>query len=127
MIFSYKRLALLGIIFIAVGGYLFLINPTAYWFTPKCPVKWFTGFDCPACGIQRFFHALLHGDIWQAISYNYYLAYTLPYVSLFIVHWTMRAGKRKQQLAAIIEHRYAVWFYIVSFFIWFIVRNILHI
>ncbi len=127
MIFKYKRLVFVCVIFAVIGGYLFLVNPVSYWFTPKCPVKLLTGFNCPACGIQRFFHALLHGNIMKAFAYNYYLAYTLPYMSLFIICWVMKEGKYKKRLGYIIENRHAVWFYVISFFAWFIIRNILHI
>ena len=40
-----------------------------------CPFKRLTGFDCPGCGFQRSFIALLQGDIGQ--SFHYYPA-TIP-------------------------------------------------
>lgn len=125
--FNYYRVGVIVGVLLAVGCFLYFINPTAYWFTPKCPFKLMTGLDCPACGIQRFIHTLLHGEFARAIQYNYYLGYTLPYISLFGVAWVMREGAAKRKLTAIIEHRYAVGFYVVSFFVWLIVRNILHI
>ena len=77
--------------------------------------------------IQRFLHALLHGEPMAALRYNYYLAFSLPYALLFIVEWAMPHGKRRDALARVIEHRCVVWFYIITFFIWMIVRNILGI
>lgn len=35
----------------------------------KCSFKSLTGFDCPGCGLQRSFLALLEGDILGCIQY----------------------------------------------------------
>ena len=69
------------VIIIAVGLTLYFVNPTAYWFWPKCPFKLLTGLSCPACGIQRFIHAMTNGHFREAIAYNYFLVYALPYIS----------------------------------------------
>ncbi|MBC9794776.1 DUF2752 domain-containing protein [Sinomicrobium weinanense] len=45
-----------------------------------CPLKWLTGIDCPGCGFQRSFLALLQGDI--AKSFELYPA-TVPFLLLF--------------------------------------------
>ena len=34
-----------------------------------CPIKYVTGYDCPGCGFQRSFLALLKGDF----HYSFYL------------------------------------------------------
>ncbi len=47
----------------------------------SCPFKTFTGIDCPGCGLQRSFVALLKGDVWM--SFKFYPA-TLPILALFI-------------------------------------------
>lgn len=110
-----------------IGVALYLINPSTAVYAPKCPMKMLTGLSCPACGIQRFIHAMLHGQPLRAIGYNYYLGYALPYAMLFVVEWAMPRGKRRDSLARVIENRYVVWFYIITFFLWMIVRNILGI
>ena len=33
---------------------------------PVCAFKYLTGYDCPGCGSQRAFHALLHGRVAEA-------------------------------------------------------------
>lgn len=35
-----------------------------------CPLKSVTGYDCPGCGSQRAFHALLHFRLGEAFRYN---------------------------------------------------------
>lgn len=107
-----------------VAGGLYFVDPSAAKFAPKCPFRLLTGLSCPACGIQRFLHALLHGEPLRAISCNYYLAYSLPYALLFVLEWAMPRGKRRDALARVIENRWVVWFYIVTFFVWMVVRNV---
>ena len=106
---------------------LYIANPVSYRFWPKCPFKVLTGLDCPSCGIQRFLHAFLHGNFSHAISYNYYLIYALPYALSFLVAMAMPQGTRKRKLKRIIESKPAVWFYVISFFAWLIIRNIYHL
>ena len=109
------------------GIVLYNLNPTQYWFMPKCPFKMITGLSCPGCGIQRAIHALLHGEFTEAISYNYFLAYSGPYALTFVVVWLMPDNNTRERIKKVIENKYIVDFYIVSFSIWFVVRNILDI
>ncbi len=91
---------------------------------PKCPIKLITGLQCPGCGMQRFVHALLQGHLHEAISYNYFLIFVLPYLSLFAVREFMPQGRAREKFSAIIEHKVLVFGYIVAYFVWFAVRNI---
>ena len=119
---------MLLIIFLFLGGItLYSLNPAQYWFMPKCPFKLLTGLNCPGCGIQRAVHALLHGKFAEAIGFNYFLVYSVPYASSFVVLWLMPDNKVREILRAVIENKYVVDFYIISFMIWLVVRNILKI
>lgn len=106
---------------------LYYLNPTQYWFMPKCPFKIITGLSCPGCGIQRAAHAIMHGKFVEGIRYNYYLTYSGPYVAAFVLEWIMPIGKAREKLSSVIENRYVVNFYIFSFVAWLIVRNMLNI
>lgn len=48
----------------------FLFEPKEDSWYPKCPVYATTGLRCPGCGAQRSVHAVLHGDISKAFSFN---------------------------------------------------------
>lgn len=48
-----------------------------------CPIKSVTGFDCPGCGIQRSFIALLKGNFKE--SFHLYPALLLVLSILIIV------------------------------------------
>lgn len=71
-----KLLAALALITCAV--LLYCVNPVGHTFAPKCAFKLITGYDCPGCGAQRAIHALLHGRLSKALSYNYFMAYSVP-------------------------------------------------
>lgn len=124
---SRKRLAIAIACLVAVGLGLKLINPATAWYAPKCPFRLLTGLNCPGCGLQRLIHALLMGHPLEAIRYNYYMVFALPYAMLFGVEWVMTDGPRRERIARVIENRWMVGFYVVSFLAWLIIRNILHI
>lgn len=123
-----RKLSLVAAVVAAVTVFLAYANPAESWWVPKCPLWLLTGLQCPACGIQRFVYAMAHGHPLEAIAYNYYLAYSLPYLLLFGVRWSLPKDSRaRQRLSWAIEHPRVLWFYIITFFLWFIVRNLLHI
>ena len=106
---------------------LYYLNPTQYLFMPKCPFKLITGLSCPGCGIQRAVHAMLHGEFVKGIKYNYYLVYSGPYAAAFVLEWIMPIGTAREKLSNVIENKYVVNFYVLSFTVWLILRNILNI
>jgi len=89
--------------------------------------KLLTGYSCPGCGIQRALYALLHGDVIKAIQYNYYLLYSGPYASAFLLVWLMPESDIRKRIKGFIENRYVVDVYIISFLVWLVVRNIFKI
>lgn len=109
------------------GGVLYYFDPIQYWFMPKCPFKLITGLSCPGCGIQRAAHAILHGDFSEGIKYNYYLVYSGPYATAFVLEWIMPKSTAREKLSNVIENRYVVNFYLLSFTVWMVVRNVLNI
>ena len=77
--YSFGRFKEIGLILIILLGItLFFIDPEYSSFVPKCPFRWFTGLNCPACGSQRAIHQLLHLNIKRAFEYNPFLILSLP-------------------------------------------------
>lgn len=108
---------------IIFGVFYFSINPATSHLMPKCPFHLLTGFDCPACGIQRAFYHILHCDFGTAIRYNYFLAISVPY--FFAVFITTFCKNKYVQIACVyVQHPIAVWFILALTIIWWIVRNI---
>jgi hypothetical protein len=64
-----------------LSAWSFLLDQADNFFLP-CPFKALTGFDCPGCGFQRSFLALLKGN-WLE-SFDLYPP-TVPLLITFIV------------------------------------------
>lgn len=94
---------------------------------PKCPIKLITGMNCPACGIQRAIHAALHGNITEAIHYNFFLLFSLPYAMSFVLIWAMPESDFRDKIKKVIENRNVVNTFIIAFTTWFVIRNLLNI
>ena len=103
---------------------LYFLNLSDYIWIPKCPIKILLGIDCPGCGFQRAMHALLHGHIKEAVSYNLFFVVAFPYLIIILLSDFMRKGKQQQKLRSFVESKWLTNGYIVSFVIWFVIRNI---
>lgn len=126
MAYRYRILIAAGVAAVLAVLY-FIVDPVGNWWMPKCPFKILTGLQCPGCGTQRMAHALLHGHIAEAISYNYFMALAGPYILAFVVEWLMPNGKARKKLRRVIENSRLVWAYVITFCLWLVVRNILHV
>ena len=78
----------LGIVLVVILCIVYYrYNPEVYHFFPECPFHKYTHLDCPGCGSQRAIHALLNGQITQAINYNLLLVLSLP---MLLVHFSLK-------------------------------------
>ena len=117
IIFLVTTLLLLFIIF---------VNPFTSAFAPKCIFRLLTGYDCPACGIQRSLHALLNGDTVTALRYNYFLLISIPYF-LAVAITTFWKADLIVKMGYYVQHPKVVRAILVLIIIWWIVRNIQYI
>ena len=87
-----------------------------------CPVKLFTGFDCPGCGSQRAVHYLTNFEFSEAFSMNPLLVCALPYVLFGFAY--KRIGLSEEVVYKIRRYGYGgpvvyLWFVvIIAFTIW---------
>lgn len=112
-----------ALIVAGVLAMLYMLDPTRYVLMPKCPFKLLTGWSCPGCGIQRCAHALLHGHWTEALHYNYFLVYSLPYFMIVVYTEWGAKGACQQRFKRIFEGRKAITLYCVLYVAWGIVRN----
>ena len=113
-----------GIIIVSAIIFYYNVNPDECVLMPKCILKQLTGFDCPSCGGQRSLHAILHGDFMNAISYNPFFVISIPYL-LSVIYATFFKSTFAKKVRRISFNRYVIYTYIVLFFAWWIIRNIL--
>lgn len=83
-----RRAALIILLVLTVGIALTvytLYDPAGHSFFPKCMFKAATGLDCPGCGSQRAFHALLHGEVRAALGYNPLAVAAIPLIGVLLI------------------------------------------
>ena len=120
---------LILLLLIAVGGIVVyaLFDPTRHAWMPQCPFRLLTGWNCPACGLQRALHALLHGRFQEAFSYNYFFIVSIPFLIALLIAEVLKQRHRGQDFIRAVEHPFIARTYIVFFIVWGIVRNLLHV
>lgn len=118
------RYSLLIVTISIVGALIILaiFDPAQYTWMPKCIFKTMTGYDCPGCGASRAIHALLHGHLYEALTYNYFLVIGLSY-ALMSVCVMLHPSLRNTKFGKFIYSSKAAYTYIVLFFCWWIIRN----
>lgn len=111
------------IFFIAAGCILLL-----YFFVepknenlPKCFFHQITGFYCPGCGVQRSFHALLHGNMTTAMGYNLLFVLCLPLIIYFVLGYVLE--KKHSSASFVYKPYFSLTVLIVVIFFW-VLRNL---
>jgi hypothetical protein len=81
----------------AVAPVLWRIDPNAPGSVlPPCPFHALSGLYCPGCGSTRALHALLHGDLAQAMAMNPLLVPALPVLAAMALNaagWMPRGSE----------------------------------
>lgn len=90
---------------------------------PRCPFRWLTGWQCPACGNQRALHALLHARWADAWGYNPFLIVSLPYLIALVAARLLRS--RRPRFYAAVAHPRVVMTYVVLICLWWLLRNLI--
>lgn len=120
---------LIPVVGILAGIFYYVADPKESVVMPKCILKLITGYQCPSCGTQRALHALLHGHFFQALQYNYFCILSVPLLLIAVYAcYGVRAKHPPKAAAALygfVTSRYTLTTYIVFFFAWWILRNIL--
>jgi hypothetical protein len=115
------------VILVLLGIIYYYVNPSLQGHPIQCPWRVLTGTLCPACGFQRALNALVHGNIAQAFSYNYFFILSVPYaLAAVLVSW-YNIGHRLDGLKRIVFHPVTLKSYVILFIAWWVIRNLLHI
>lgn len=119
-----RRVALIGILLALVVLYA-IFDPAESRFFPQCIFHRITRLQCPGCGAQRMFHALLQGDIAMAFHYNALLVVMLPL--LIFMAWLEMCRTRYPRLYARFYSTAAIASIGIAVCVWLIIRNIFNI
>ncbi len=93
---------------------------------PRCPFKWLTGWDCPGCGSQRAFGALLAGNPVEAWSYNFFLPFVVAYLLLILV-LPLSENATARKAHSRLTSATAIWILLALVLSWWVIRNIIKI
>lgn len=120
-----KKIAyiIVAVVIVALATIYTLFDPAKHSWFPGCLLEWVTGFECPACGMQRMTHALLHGDLRTALLLNpFMLVVVIPAVALIAIAWIAPQG-RLEWLKRLVTHPITLILLFVAMVAWWVVRN----
>lgn len=115
---------------VLVIGILFtyyFINPIQESFPIHCMWKELTDTECPSCGTQRALHSLVHGEIMTALKYNCFFLISIPYAFLAVLCTWYNYKNIFDGIKSIIYDARTLKLYVLLYFLWWIIRNILKI
>lgn len=116
------RLTIVAIVVSLLISLYFLVNPATSRFMPRCIFKMLTGYDCPACGGQRVFHLLLHGEVKEALVLNPFLFVVAPYL-LAILYTSISKSRLATTTKPLLTHPITIGVYFAICISWWVVRN----
>lgn len=81
--------AIVAVVAVAAVALYWFFDPSTNFF-PRCQFYQLTGWQCPGCGAQRAFHALLGGDIAAAWHFNALLFFIVPLLAVMLLSEILR-------------------------------------
>ncbi len=112
------------VLIITAGAVLSGIASGCFFLLPRCPMKVLTGWDCPFCGLLRGTHALLRGNISEALSYNLLLPLILILLAAAVAATFLPDGSLRLRLRRLLLHRATVSIVFIALAAWMAVRNV---
>ena len=101
-----------------------LMPPVQGSFYPPCPFHTLTGLNCPGCGTARGLHAMLQGQILQALAWNPLMVLLLP---LFVVELARQGLARLRGSAPprdLLRHSSVGWALLALILVFWLLRNL---
>jgi hypothetical protein len=122
----YRGLMLVALPLLAVAGILFLyfFDPTGGRPILPCYFYLLTGLDCVGCGTTRMLHALLHGDLAAAASYNVFTMIWLPLPTYALLGEWLLALTGRRLLPQIRDWRWLMLALLISSLTFMVLRNL---
>ncbi len=119
-----RILAAAGLVVFAVGSVVVgFFNPSTEKFFPACPLLSMTGYACSGCGLTRGFHALFHGDILTALSYNALIPFYII-IFLYLIIYALSVVIRGRGLGFKLLTPWTLGIFLVGALLFGVIRNI---
>ncbi len=110
--------------FLTVAVFVYYIADPSKVFYLKCPFKFATGLDCPGCGAQRAFRALLHFNFIDAFCYNPLLISAIPYVTAGLIFQRRRVAEKYPVMRKVLFGQRAIQIVLGVILFYFVIRNL---
>lgn len=82
----------------------------------------FTGWKCPGCGSQRAIHALLNGQVWEAVKFNAIFVLSLAIVAVYVYAEVTKC--KHPAFYRLINSRTVIYSLLAMYIAWWILRNV---
>jgi hypothetical protein len=122
----YRLAASLLVPFALLSGaaFLYFYDPVKGPSLIPCMFHVLTGLDCVGCGLTRALHALLHGDVAAAASYNLFMLIWLPLPVWSLTAEWLHAVAGRPVLPLIKDYRWLMIALVASAVLFLVLRNI---
>ena len=104
-----------------------MFDPSTSHLFPRCIFYQLTGLKCPGCGSQRAIHALLCGNIIEALRFNAMLVASLPLLALYAYCEVCRLRHRTTTLCRRLNSPTMAWSIFIIILAWWALRNLLNL
>ncbi len=117
------------LVFALFGGlaagciFLFFVDPVESGFFPPCWFNRITGLYCPGCGGLRSAHALVHGRLMDALSFNALFVLVIVPLTIYLAFIRIYAAVRGREVGISLSTRMA-WGIVALVIVFFVLRNI---
>ena len=112
-----------GLAALGAAAMLYVLDPREPGNYPVCPFLGLTGYHCPGCGSLRAMHQLLHGSPLNALGYNPFTIFSLPFLAYAFVAGGLRAF-RAPAPAPLFIHPRLIWAMLFGIAAFWVLRNI---
>lgn len=106
-------------IVLALITVLYLFDPADSHFYPRCYFHAITGLECPGCGSLRALHALLHGQLRNALRLN-----PLLFAGGLFVLFALAHDKLKKDKPSLLSRPVVLWCVVVGIVLFWVTRNL---
>lgn len=112
------------LIFVYIYGHF---DPMHSPFSLTCPMKTFTGWSCPFCGVQRAAHAILNGHFLQAIKFNYLIVPATIYAVFAVMAYyeLLMSAPRAKRIRHALSSNFCMLLIFAILIAWGVVRNVM--